>query len=218
MSDFHRGTRRFDDVEAASFSPDNTDLTVTEDGGDWVAKDDVGNVVLRYDEGSGSWVMDSLKAGVATIGGVAEDRPLEEVGRFVDDSPNLNISVSGFDFYILEYYLEQGITNQDFTLRLNGDGSGTGDYTYQFEDQQLVTGADGINIWGGSDTFRDGSGIIYVVDMRTRTSIRHEGGIGNDNTNLMESGYREVDEITSQIDLLWEDTTVLELTVYGGDF
>jgi hypothetical protein len=60
MSDFDRGTRRFDDVEAASFSADGTGLTVTEDGGDWVAKDDVGNVVLRYDEAAGDWVMDSL--------------------------------------------------------------------------------------------------------------------------------------------------------------
>lgn len=74
MSDFHRGTRRFDDVEAASFSPDDTDLTVTEDGGDWVAKDDVGNVVLRYDEAVGDWVMDSLKTDVLSI---AETKAME---------------------------------------------------------------------------------------------------------------------------------------------
>jgi hypothetical protein len=47
-------------LEGPSLTINNADLTITEDGGDWVAKDGNGNVVLRYDEASGSWVMDSL--------------------------------------------------------------------------------------------------------------------------------------------------------------
>jgi len=55
------------DLNTASFGVDNTNLTVTEDNGDWVAKDGNGNVVLRYDEASSSWVMDSLSTEDATV-------------------------------------------------------------------------------------------------------------------------------------------------------
>lgn len=42
-------------------------LSIEEEGGEWVAKDEDGNTVLRYDSGAGSWVMDSLKTENAAV-------------------------------------------------------------------------------------------------------------------------------------------------------
>lgn len=54
-------------LQGPALGIDDTELTVTEDGGDWVAVDNNNNVVLRYDAAAGSWVMDSLKAGNVSL-------------------------------------------------------------------------------------------------------------------------------------------------------
>ena len=116
---------------------------IDEDGGDFVVKDSNGNIVLRYDEATSSWVLTSLtteKASITTVDGQGQVYRLierEKPSSATDQIQFTGLSAERSYRLFIATAISGGGT---CALRLNGDGASTGNYWYNNESVTRQTG------------------------------------------------------------------------------
>lgn len=148
----------------------------------------------------------TIAAEQATIGGL---RAREQVGTASPSSGSMTVSsISGYDLYVVEYtaYLEG---TGDLFMRLNGDGSSTGNYGYWDESGTKSNGQNEYVLANMDQDFGYATGTLLIEDIGVGMPIQTLGFGGRLNrvTTWAAGGDRGVDETLSQVDISFGGTS-----------